>query len=66
MTQRLLTHDQMGQWAKNGIFKYGGRQSSGMPLFYTQECAMTIGSSKSLSGILESMKGIEVMSPNLL
>ncbi|MCY9846284.1 sn-glycerol-3-phosphate ABC transporter substrate-binding protein UgpB [Vibrio caribbeanicus] len=52
--------DQMGQWAKNGIFKYGGRQSSGMPLFYTQECAMTIGSSASLSGILESMKGIEV------
>jgi sn-glycerol 3-phosphate transport system substrate-binding protein len=31
-----------------------------MPLFYTQECAMTMGSSAGLAGIQENMKGIEV------
>ncbi|ASI90616.1 MULTISPECIES: sn-glycerol-3-phosphate ABC transporter substrate-binding protein UgpB [Vibrio] len=51
---------QMGDWSKEGIFKYGGRQSDGMPLFYTQECAMTMGSSAGLAGIKENMKGIDV------
>ncbi len=51
---------QIGEWSKEGIFKYGGRQSDGMPLFYTQECAMTMGSSAGLAGIKENMKGINV------
>ncbi|OBT14784.1 sn-glycerol-3-phosphate ABC transporter substrate-binding protein [Vibrio sp. UCD-FRSSP16_10] len=52
--------DQMAKWAKDGVFKYGGRQSDGMPLFYTGECAMTMGSSAGLAGIQENMKGIDV------
>lgn len=52
--------EQMGEWSKEGLFKYGGRQSDGMPLFYTQECAMTMGSSAGLAGIQENMKGINV------
>ncbi|RQW64330.1 sn-glycerol-3-phosphate ABC transporter substrate-binding protein UgpB [Vibrio viridaestus] len=52
--------NQMAQWAKDGVFKYGGRQSDGMPLFYTQECAMSMGSSAGLAGIKENMKGIDV------
>lgn len=51
---------QMGEWAKEGLFKYGGRQSDGMPLFYTQECAMTMGSSAGFAGIQKNMKGINV------
>ena len=50
----------LGEWSEEGLFKYGGRQSDGMPLFYTQECAMTMGSSASLAGIQENMKGIKV------
>ncbi|WP_117232976.1 sn-glycerol-3-phosphate ABC transporter substrate-binding protein UgpB [Vibrio maerlii] len=52
--------EKMGEWSQEGIFKYGGRQSDGMPLFYTQECAMTMGSSAGLAGIQENMKGINV------
>ncbi|MCE0494801.1 sn-glycerol-3-phosphate ABC transporter substrate-binding protein UgpB [Vibrio salinus] len=51
---------QMAKWSKEGIYKYGGRQSEGMPLFYTQECAMSMGSSAGLAGIKENMKGIDV------
>ncbi|PKH01041.1 sn-glycerol-3-phosphate ABC transporter substrate-binding protein UgpB [Psychromonas sp. MB-3u-54] len=51
---------QMAKWSESGIFKYGGRQSKGMPLFYTQECAMTMGSSAGLAGIQENMKDIDV------
>ncbi|WP_017029672.1 extracellular solute-binding protein [Vibrio breoganii] len=40
--------EQLGKWSEEGIFKYGGRQSDGMPLFYTGECAMTMGSSAGL------------------
>lgn len=52
--------EKLGEWSNEGIYKYGGRQSDGMPLFYTQECAMTMGSSAGLAGIQENMKGIEV------
>lgn len=52
--------EKLGEWSKEGIYKYGGRQSDGMPLFYTQECAMTMGSSAGLAGIQENMKGIDV------
>ncbi|MEQ4922538.1 sn-glycerol-3-phosphate ABC transporter substrate-binding protein UgpB [Proteus hauseri] len=51
---------QMADWSKSGIFKYGGRQSDAMPLFYTQECAMVMESSAGFAGIKENMKGIEI------
>ena len=51
---------QLAKWSKSNIFKYGGRQSTGMPLFYTQECAMTMGSSAGLAGIKANMKDINV------
>ncbi|WP_252179340.1 sn-glycerol-3-phosphate ABC transporter substrate-binding protein UgpB [Endozoicomonas sp. 4G] len=58
---RFVNHiDRMGQWSKEGLFKYGGRQDEGMPLFYTQQCAMTMGSSASLAGIQENMKDVDV------
>ena len=50
----------MADWSKSGIFKYGGRQSDAMPLFYTQECAMVIESSAGFAGIKENMKGIDI------
>lgn len=51
---------QMADWSKSGIFKYGGRQSDSMPLFYTQECAMVMESSAGFAGIKENMKGIVI------
>ncbi|KLU17578.1 glycerol-3-phosphate ABC transporter substrate-binding protein, partial [Proteus mirabilis] len=51
---------QMADWSKSGIFKYGGRQSDSMPLFYTQECAMVMESSAGFAGIKENMKGIDI------
>lgn len=51
---------QMADWSKSGIFKYGGRQSDAMPLFYTQECAMVMESSAGFAGIKENMKGIDI------
>ncbi|MZI95046.1 sn-glycerol-3-phosphate ABC transporter substrate-binding protein UgpB [Vibrio sp. CAIM 722] len=52
--------ERLGQWSKEGLFKYGGRQSDGLPLFYKQECAITMASSASLAGIRENMKGVHV------
>ncbi len=50
----------MADWSKSGIFKYGGRQSDAMPLFYTQECAMVMESSAGFAGIKENMKGVDI------
>ncbi|HBC6251238.1 TPA: sn-glycerol-3-phosphate ABC transporter substrate-binding protein UgpB [Proteus mirabilis] len=50
----------MADWSKSGIFKYGGRQSDAMPLFYTQECAMVMESSSGFAGIKENMKGVDI------
>ncbi|HEJ9661048.1 TPA: sn-glycerol-3-phosphate ABC transporter substrate-binding protein UgpB [Proteus mirabilis] len=50
----------MADWSKSGIFKYGGRQSDAMPLFYTQECAMVMESSAGFAGIKENMKGLDI------
>ncbi|MEZ9592662.1 sn-glycerol-3-phosphate ABC transporter substrate-binding protein UgpB [Vibrio breoganii] len=52
--------EQLGKWSEEGIFKYGGRQSDGMPLFYTGECAMTMGSSAGLAGIQENMQDTNI------
>ncbi|WP_109393099.1 sn-glycerol-3-phosphate ABC transporter substrate-binding protein UgpB [Proteus terrae] len=51
---------QIADWSKSGIFKYGGRQSDAMPLFYTQECAMVMESSAGFAGIKENMKGLDI------
>ncbi|HEK1202075.1 TPA: sn-glycerol-3-phosphate ABC transporter substrate-binding protein UgpB [Proteus mirabilis] len=57
----FVTHIQrIADWSKSGIFKYGGRQSDAMPLFYTQECAMVMESSAGFAGIKENMKGIDI------
>ena len=50
----------IADWSKSGIFKYGGRQSDAMPLFYTQECAMVMESSAGFAGIKENMKGVDI------
>ncbi|HEK0807574.1 TPA: sn-glycerol-3-phosphate ABC transporter substrate-binding protein UgpB [Proteus mirabilis] len=50
----------MADWSKSGIFKYGGRQSDAMPLFYTQECAMVMESSAGFAGIKENMKDVDI------
>ena len=60
-TPPFVNHiQQMADWSKSGIFKYGGRQSDAMPLFYTQECAMVMESSAGFAGIKENMKGVDI------
>ncbi|QAV23551.1 sn-glycerol-3-phosphate ABC transporter substrate-binding protein UgpB [Proteus hauseri] len=60
-TTPFVNHiQQMADWSKSGIFKYGGRQSDAMPLFYTQECAMVMESSAGFAGIKENMKGVDI------
>ncbi|HCH51615.1 MAG TPA: sn-glycerol-3-phosphate ABC transporter substrate-binding protein UgpB [Proteus sp.] len=60
-TPPFVNHiQQMADWSKSGIFKYGGRQSDSMPLFYTQECAMVMESSAGFAGIKENMKGVDI------
>ncbi len=49
----------LGEWRKAGIFKYGGRESKGMPLYYSGTCAVTMGSSASRAGVLQNAKGFE-------
>lgn len=46
----------MAKWAKSGIFKYGGRQSDGRPLFYSGKCAMFMDSSASRASIMKNTK----------
>jgi len=41
----------MKEWADEGVFKYGGRQSDSAPLFYTGECAIYMNSSAALAGV---------------
>jgi sn-glycerol 3-phosphate transport system substrate-binding protein len=47
---------QMGDWQKQGIFKYGGRRSNGNPLFVNGEVAMLMNSSASRAGIKRGAK----------
>lgn len=42
---------QLAEWSQSGLFKYGGRQSDSLPLFYSGECAMFMGSSASYAGV---------------
>lgn len=46
----------LGEWQKSKIFDYGGREGKARPKFLAGECAMTIASSASRSGILPTAK----------
>ncbi len=46
-------------WAKEGIFKYGGRRSDSAPLFYSGECAMYMNSSAAQAGVRANAKDFE-------
>jgi len=48
--------EDMEKWSKNGIFKYGGRQSDARPMFYSAECAIYMDSSASRASILANTK----------
>ncbi|WP_158966585.1 sn-glycerol-3-phosphate ABC transporter substrate-binding protein UgpB [Chachezhania sediminis] len=50
----------MANWAKDGTFKYGGRQSAGNPMFFSGECAITMGSSAGRAGIIANMPDTKV------
>ncbi|WP_372424853.1 sn-glycerol-3-phosphate ABC transporter substrate-binding protein UgpB [Salinarimonas chemoclinalis] len=41
----------MKDWADEGVFKYGGRQSDSAPLFYSGECAIYMNSSAAQAGV---------------
>jgi sn-glycerol 3-phosphate transport system substrate-binding protein len=46
----------MAEWAKSGIFVYGGRDDNAPPLFYNQKCAVLMTSSAGYSGIRDNVK----------
>jgi sn-glycerol 3-phosphate transport system substrate-binding protein len=49
----------MADWQKEGIFKYGGRQSNSAPLFYSGECVMYMNSSAAQAGVRANAKDFE-------
>ncbi|WP_375057546.1 sn-glycerol-3-phosphate ABC transporter substrate-binding protein UgpB [Zobellella sp. DQSA1] len=50
---------QLAEWSQSGLFKYGGRQSDSLPLFYSGECAMFLGSSASYAGVKNNTPDFE-------
>ncbi|TPE47098.1 sn-glycerol-3-phosphate ABC transporter substrate-binding protein UgpB [Maribrevibacterium harenarium] len=46
--------EKMSEWQQNGIFSYGGRRSDSAPKFYSQECAMFMGSSAGYAGMVRN------------
>lgn len=50
----------MAAWAKEGVFKYGGRESKSAPLFYSGECAMYMNSSAARAGVDANAKTFKV------
>ena len=50
------------KWADEGIFKYGGPTGgdNAPPMFYSQECAMIMNSSGSMSGVVANAKDFKV------
>ncbi len=50
----------MEKWAKEGIFKYGGRESKSAPMFYSGECAMYMNSSAARAGVDANAKTFKV------
>lgn len=51
----------LAQWAKAGVFKYGGRQSSANPSFFSGECAINMASSASRASVLANAKDFDVV-----
>jgi sn-glycerol 3-phosphate transport system substrate-binding protein len=49
----------LAEWQKDGRFRYGGRFSDALPLFYSGECAMVFASSASLAGIRSNAKDFD-------
>ncbi len=49
----------MVDWQKEGVFKYGGRRSDSAPLFYSGECAMYMNSSGAQAGVRANAKDFE-------
>ncbi len=43
----------LGRWAQEGIFEYGGRRGDSLPLFVTGRCPMWLNSSAYYAGIAE-------------
>ena len=52
--------DNMAKWSKDGIFKYGGRESKSAPMFYSGECAMYMNSSAARAGVDANAKTFKV------
>ncbi|MGE0701907.1 MAG: sn-glycerol-3-phosphate ABC transporter substrate-binding protein UgpB, partial [Hyphomicrobiaceae bacterium] len=52
--------DNMSKWSKEGIFKYGGRESKSAPMFYSGECAMYMNSSAARAGVDANAKTFKV------
>jgi len=50
----------MEKWAKDGTFKYGGRQSKSAPMFYSGECAIYMNSSAARAGVDANAKSFKV------
>ena len=48
--------ENMSNWSKEGIFKYGGRESKSAPMFYSGECAMYMNSAGARSGVEANAK----------
>jgi len=54
--------DNLKKWQDEGVFKYGGPGGGAdtAPMFYSQECAVYMGSSASRAGVINNAKGFEV------
>lgn len=46
----------MSEWQKSGVFSYAGRRSDSAPKFYSEECAMYMGSSAGYAGMKRNTK----------
>jgi sn-glycerol 3-phosphate transport system substrate-binding protein len=53
--------DDMANWAKDGTFKYGGRQSTANPMFFSGECAINMASSASRADALANAKDFDIV-----
>lgn len=53
---QIKTIQQLADWQKDGIFRYGGRRSNANPLFAQGKCAMLLNSSASYGNLKKSAK----------
>nr|WP_111297815.1 sn-glycerol-3-phosphate ABC transporter substrate-binding protein UgpB [Paracoccus saliphilus] len=54
--------ENLKRWSDEGIFKYGGPVGgdNAAPMFYSQECAMIMGSSASRAGVIANAKDFDL------